>query len=304
MKKVLVTGAAGTIGLQVIKFLLSEGKYEIAALDLKNNKTVQVLKKYKKRINVIYGDVVDRILIEALVKDFDIIIHLAGVPMPLADIKKDLANEIDYKACENIVRAIDYYNPKCHLFYASSMMVYKDKDKVTVKSAIHLDDYDYYAKMKKNCEDLIKEKLKNYTIYRFPMVLSSVKESLVLNGKLKENINWITKEDAAYSFVKGINYLDKLNKKTFNCLGGEAISYDELLNHILEDYGLSWKYVFERLFMDKYSYDWNCLDGNDLDELIHYQISTIDDYYRNLKKWGRKRKLPKFLGKLVRGHKL
>ena len=57
MKKVLVTGAAGTIGLQVIKFLLSEGKYEIAALDLKNNKTVQVLKKYKKRINVIYGDV-------------------------------------------------------------------------------------------------------------------------------------------------------------------------------------------------------------------------------------------------------
>ena len=118
MKKVLVTGAAGTIGLQVIKFLLSEGKYEIAALDLKNNKTVQVLKKYRKRINVIYGDVVDRVLIEALVKDFDIIIHLAGVPMPLADLKKDLASEIDYKACENIVRAINYYNPKCHLFFA------------------------------------------------------------------------------------------------------------------------------------------------------------------------------------------
>ena len=31
MKKILVTGAAGTIGLQVIRFLLSEGKYEITA---------------------------------------------------------------------------------------------------------------------------------------------------------------------------------------------------------------------------------------------------------------------------------
>jgi nucleoside-diphosphate-sugar epimerase len=36
MKKVLVTGAAGTIGINVIKYLLSEGKYEITAVDLKN----------------------------------------------------------------------------------------------------------------------------------------------------------------------------------------------------------------------------------------------------------------------------
>ena len=88
MKKVLVTGAAGTIGLQVIKYLLSEGKYEITALDLKNSKNNQKLKKYKNRINVIFGDVCNRVLIEALVKDFDIIIHLAGVMMPLADLKK------------------------------------------------------------------------------------------------------------------------------------------------------------------------------------------------------------------------
>ena len=39
MKKILVTGAAGTVGINVLKFLLSEGKYEITALDLKNKKT-------------------------------------------------------------------------------------------------------------------------------------------------------------------------------------------------------------------------------------------------------------------------
>ena len=31
MKKVLVTGAAGAIGLSLIKYLLAEGKYEITA---------------------------------------------------------------------------------------------------------------------------------------------------------------------------------------------------------------------------------------------------------------------------------
>ena len=37
MKKVLVTGAAGTIGIRTIKYLLSEGKYDVTALDIKNN---------------------------------------------------------------------------------------------------------------------------------------------------------------------------------------------------------------------------------------------------------------------------
>mgnify|MGYP003502335869 CR=1 FL=1 len=34
MKKILVTGAAGAIGLHVIKYLLTEGKYEITAISI------------------------------------------------------------------------------------------------------------------------------------------------------------------------------------------------------------------------------------------------------------------------------
>jgi len=75
MKKVLVTGAAGCIGGLVLKYLLSEGKYEITALDVKNKKTINSFKKYKRRVNIIYGDINDSILTEALVKDHDYIIH-------------------------------------------------------------------------------------------------------------------------------------------------------------------------------------------------------------------------------------
>ena len=57
MKKVLVTGAGGTIGLQVIRFLLSEGKYEITALELKSFNVYKRLKPFRKRINIVYGDV-------------------------------------------------------------------------------------------------------------------------------------------------------------------------------------------------------------------------------------------------------
>ena len=69
MKKVLVIGAGGTIGLCLLKFLLAEGKYEITAVDLKNNKSIKKLKKYRNRINVIYSDCLDRSLIDNLIKD-------------------------------------------------------------------------------------------------------------------------------------------------------------------------------------------------------------------------------------------
>ena len=91
MKKVLVTGAAGTIGLQVVRFLLSEGKYEITALDLKSKYNYKRLKRFRKRINLVYGDVNDDGLIDALIKTHDVVIHLAGVLPPLAKDNKSLA---------------------------------------------------------------------------------------------------------------------------------------------------------------------------------------------------------------------
>ncbi len=299
MKKVLVTGAAGTIGLEVIKYLLSEGKYEIAVLDLKNSRTIQKLKKYKKRVNIIYGEINDRILIEALVKDFDVIIHLAGALPPLADYKKDLALEIDYKGCENIVRAINYYNPKCHLFYASSMNLYKDKSNVNTKTIIKLDNNDYYLIAKKECEALIKNKLKNYSIYRFPLVLGKMHESLLLNGEKEEEIYYITSKDAAYSLVKGLDYLNELNKKVFDVTSYGKVKYQELLTKILRNYGLSFKYIFNRLFIDKINTCSNCLDVDELDELIHYRVDSLEDYYSRLAYAGKKRPISRFLGRLI-----
>ena len=91
-KTVLVTGAAGTLGLQTIKYLLSEGKYNITALDLKNKKVFHNLKRYRKRVDVIYGDVLDRNLVEKLVKNADIIIHLASCLPPVCNYYKDIPN--------------------------------------------------------------------------------------------------------------------------------------------------------------------------------------------------------------------
>lgn len=304
MKRVLVTGASGMVGMQVLKYLLSEGKYEITALDLKNKYTIKTLKKYKKRINIIYGDITDNILMDALVKDQDIVIHLAAIPISLANINNNLAMDIEYKGCENIIRSICYYNPHCHLFYASSTSLYKLKELSNINSKISLNEDDYYLKVKLLIEKLIKDKLDNYTIYRLPIILGDLRnDKFIWNGILDQNINYITREDAAYSFVRGINYLDKINKNTYNVIDEGNILYKDLINNILNIYGYNLDYIFSKLFLEKNYYSPMVSDGDILQNIIDYQNNTLNDYYKYLKRISKKRKIPKLLVKVIRGRK-
>ena len=289
MKKVLVIGAAGSLGIQTVKFLLSEGKYELTLLDLKNKSVFKKLKKYKKRANVLFGDVSDRTLMEALVKDQDFIIYLATALPPLANMKSGLAEAIDYGGVENVARALTYYNPKCHLFYASSTSVYKTLVNPSVKSKLELDKYDYFENAKIKAENLIKEKLKNYTIYRIPLLLTDVlTEPFIYTVPAMEMVDVITKKDCAYAFVKGISMASSINRKTFNLASEESILYKDLLKNIVDNTRYTPKMVLSRAFLEKDYYSPVCKDRDDLEKIISYRSDTLKEYYGRLRRCSRK----------------
>jgi len=303
MKKVLVTGAAGSIGLFTIKYLLSEGKYEITALDLKNSWSHKRLKKYRRRINIIYGDVSNPILMDALVKDHDYIIHLAGVMPPLADMKKDLSTLIDYKGTENIIRAITFFNPKCYLIYPSSTTVYGNcKEEVTIKNKVCVKEQDYYSKTKFDTEKLIKNKLKNYTIFRIPITLANPKnETFIYNGNKDDKIEVTTNRDVAYLLVRAIDYDTKLKGKIYNVGGGETCitTYRELLINILEIYGLSFNFILSKLFLDKNFYGHVYKDSKELEEILHFRNDSLASYYMRLKRSSKNRAFNRILAKPI-----
>ncbi len=303
MEKVLVTGASGVIGIKVIKYLLSEGKYEITAMDLRNKNSQSKLKKYRRRINVIYGDINDTVLMDALVKDQDYIIHLAGVMPPLADIKKDLSDLVEYDGTENIVKAINYYNPNCVLIYGSSTTVYGDKEEVSVKSPILVTDLDYYSQTKVKCEELIKKKLKKYIIVRLPLILSDPKYgAFMYNVKLNRICEALTDNDAGYMLVSLLAKSEEFNKKIVNATGGEAqmATYREILAKVLEIYGLSFKYILTSLFVDKNFYTHKYLDGDSLNDVLEFRSDSLASYYMRLKRNVKnKRLVARFLAKPV-----
>ncbi len=303
MKKVLVTGAAGAIGTNVIKFLLSEGKYEITAVDLPNKKSSKNLKKYRKRINVVYADLTDPVITDGLVKGQDYIIHLASINPVMGNVKKELCDLIDYKMCENIVRAITFYNSKCNLLFASTTSLYKGSLKeVSVKDKEKPLKEDYYSNCKFKCETLIKKNLTDYIIFRLPMVLTDPRNNFfVYNGVASEIVETVSDIDAAYAFVKALDSIAKLNKKTFNLAGGEScqIKYRELISKILYVYGLSFKYISTKLLISKNYHGFVYKDSDDLNNILHFRNDSISSYLMRLKRKSKKRLFSIILAKPI-----
>ena len=301
MKKVLVTGAAGGLGKKVLKYLLSEGKYDITALDLKNKNSYKALRKYYKRVTIIYGDVTDPILIDNLVKKHDYIIHLAGVNQSMSILKEKISQEIDYKGSENIVRAITFYNPKCFLIFPSTTNVYGNiNTPVTISSKIDNNKDDYYTNTKLQIEKLIKDKLSNYVIYRIPIILSEdVKYDFIYNAPLNRETEFITANDCAYALVKTINHDKGLNKKIYNLGGGSACSapYGYVLKQILDIYGLNFRYLWSFIFLENLNYGHIYSDSSKINRTLDYQSESIESYLMQIKRKNKNRLINRILGK-------
>lgn len=302
MKKILITGAAGTIGRNVIKYLLSEGKYEITAIDIKTAQNKRYLNKYRKRINIIYGDITDEKLMEALVKEMNFVIHLASSNIDLANYNQNLSYEIDYKGTETIVRLIDFYNPDCHLLYASTASVYgkQDNEFVTVSTKPNLSASDVYSKMKLDSENIIKKKLKNYSIYRLPVVLCNpVTDNFIFTFDKNAKIETVAENDVAYMFSRAIDRIEKVNKKTFNVGGGEycRTTAQEFTNDILKNFGLTKKYLKSRLLIDRNFHSYYFKDSDKLDEILSYRNDSIKSYFMRIRRRKARYKIRKILAK-------
>lgn len=299
MKRVLVTGASGTLGLSVVKYLLAEGKYEVTALDLKNKGVYHHLKKYRKRVNIVYGDILDSNLIEKLIKDVDVVIHLASCLPPICDYYKDISKIIEVDGTETIIKAISYYNPKCYLIYGSTTSMYGDDTKVGSK--IKIDNLDDFSLAKYNAEELIKESVKNYTILRLPLIMGDFNiDNFIYSINPSEDLEVITKEDASTAVISCINNYAKVNRKTFNIGGGENCRevYRELLNKILHTHGYSHKFFSGYILSNKTYRSPFLEDTSKSNEILNYQNDSLNNYFKKQSKLSSKRKVRKVIGGL------
>ncbi len=284
MKKCLVTGASGIVGTKLITKLLNASNYEITALDLKSPKALKSLNKFKNRINIVYGDINDNTIMEALIKDHDIIFHLAGIMPPSAEMHPNLSNIIDYGGTKSIIDAINTYNPKAYFIFPSTTAVYGNVKHATCKSELNIYNDDIYSQNKYKIEEYIKKNLTNYTIYRLPLILEKNNySSIMFNIPLNTEMEVITSSLVASAFVKSLANKRKLNKKIFNLSGGKnyRITSNALYIKALQIEGVSTRFFLSRYFIPQNFYGHIYDDGDDLNQILDFQKGSIDDFLKS-----------------------
>ncbi len=124
-KKILVTGAAGTVGKEIVKQLNSFTPAELRLMDNNETEMFFLMEAYRdKNVFCFLGDVRDRDKLEKLSKDIDIIIHSAAFKhVYLSEYNPFDVVQTNIIGVENIIRAATACNIKQLLFTSSDKAV-------------------------------------------------------------------------------------------------------------------------------------------------------------------------------------
>ena len=145
--KVLVTGGAGFLGINLIRYLLEKGSGPISSLDIASFDYPE-----KDRIDVIGGDIRDRMLLERIVPGTRWLIHAAAA-LPLYS-REDI-HSTEVTGTRNLLEAA-LKNRVERFIYISSTAVYGLPDRCPIQESDELIGVGPYGRTKIEAEELCK----------------------------------------------------------------------------------------------------------------------------------------------------
>jgi len=148
MTKLLITGGLGYIGTHVLGMLGKRRDIHTTVFDnlMQNQQPKQIARRYP---NIILkaGDIRDRAYVQHIVKDFDIVLHMAAiVGTPACKINPQFAFDINVIGTHNIITSM---SENQRLVLLSSTSAYGDKENQTVTEDTSLDPLTEYGVHKK-----------------------------------------------------------------------------------------------------------------------------------------------------------
>ncbi|MHA1670587.1 MAG: NAD-dependent epimerase/dehydratase family protein [Promethearchaeota archaeon] len=287
--RILLTGAFGNVGLSVLKELLDRD-HDVRILELKNRKNLRISRKIQKNVDIFWGDITNKFDVEKAVKNRDIVIHLAAIIPPLADYQPELAELVNVGGTLNILERMKERTNKPKIIFTSSVAVYGDRVKnpmIKVTDPLSPSKGDFYALTKISAEKLVKESGLDYAIFRLTYITSINKlelDPLMFHMPLETSIEICDTRDVGLALSNAVE-CSEIWGKTFHIGGGEScrITYKEYLNDMMTILGLGREFLPDEAFA-RNNFHCGFLETENSQNLLKYQIHTLEDYYVDVKK--------------------
>jgi|TARA_B110000483_G_C18165670_1_gene531183 nucleoside-diphosphate-sugar epimerase len=217
MKNILITGGAGYVGSALVPELLRLG-HKVTVYDLLiYGKDVL---DSNKNLNIVHGDIRDLNLLEKVILNQDIVIHLACISNdPSFELNPKLGKSINLDPFRPFVE-ISRKNKVKRFIYASSSSVYGVKKEKNVDETLKLEPLTDYSKFKVECENILQE----YTNHDFETVI--VRPATVCGYARRQRLDVV------------VNILTNLafNNRKIKVLGGNQLRPNIHINDMVKVY--------------------------------------------------------------------
>ena len=289
---ILLTGATGTVGREVLKQLLNKNKYNIVVFSPDRKRNRRFYSKINGNISVCYGSLENADDLKKITEKIDFVIHLAAIIPPLADEKPEMAHRVNTLGTQYLLSRVKELNPNAYFMYSSSVSVYGDRlsnPNIKVTDVLIASEGDEYALTKIEAEKHIQNSGLKHTIFRLSAIMGVKNHKLsklMFHMPLETPMEIVTPPDTARVFVNALDKKEVLIGKIFNLGGGEKcrLTYRQLLEKSFELYGLGRLNFHPKTFAEKNFHCGYMIDSDDLEDILKFRTHTLEDYFLMTKK--------------------
>lgn len=195
MKRILLIGGAGYVGVELVKTLLNNN-YIVTVYDLFIYGDNLSLNKIKN-LNLIKGDIRDLKFLDKTIKNFDYVIHLACISNdPSFDLNPELGKSINYDPFNDLLKICKNNGVK-RFIYASSSSVYGIKSEENVSENASLKPLTDYSKYKVLCEEQL------FKICSDDFCCTSIRPATVCGYSDRQRLDLVVNILTNFAFNKG-----------------------------------------------------------------------------------------------------
>ena len=284
--RVLVTGGAGRLGINVCKFLMRVG-YKVRILDRKTPRNQNSIRELGDTLEICWGDITQPESVRTALDQVDTVIHMAAVLPPLAYKVPELAKRVNVDGTRTLIDAIKENQRRIPLIYTSSVAVFGPSPNAIEPISAGRNQpspQGAYAETKYLAENLIRQSGLDFLILRLTATMYLAFElrdlKRMFSVPIRNRVEFCHPNDAALALVNAVKDFPSVKGKTLIISGGsnQRMLYGEMVGKMLGVMGLPLppekKFTKEPYYLDWY-------DTSESERLLRFQRHSFADYLKD-----------------------